>query len=410
MKTNITRISLVLLLFIFLYMPPIFPRLSVTVWGLFFFLCCIKRGARIRGKHISVFVGGLVIVLWSLLVDIYNNGFSADIMKVHMTEILMLFYLPVGICLVIEIIDQYGYSKKQVLGAIVHAGILQGLMAIAAYVINPVQSLFCWFIQNVMGMENVTYWKEYRLYGLSLGMTYAMPILQGLMGALCFGYAVKYSKNYLLAVPLIWFSGIINARVCLVVVAIEMLVWLLAYRIKNTSCMKAYLFAVEFGLLSALMVAFFLLLNGIVKAPRITDPIKELLSIMRHDYVGETNGYFSYFFVNENVLSIPSDNNIIFGLGKSLLKSDVGYIADLWTGGVVFSACLFAYYVGLFTKWKEMCDEKMEYLWVVIMCATLFVVNIKGDSFLGVSEFINLLFLCIAISDYYSKQRIRKCE
>src|SRR5699024_6579900 len=97
-------------------------------------------------------------------------------------------------------------------------------------------------------------------------------------------------------------------------------------------------------------------------------------------------GYFSYLFDENNY---PLPDNILFGEGNRALKgisisSDIGYINDLWLGGLIYLVIMYS-----LTLYNTIILYKNKYnnfysFFAVFYLTTVIFINFKGVAF-GIS-------------------------
>lgn len=406
MKLSINRVEILFVIFIYIYMPSIFPH-PALIWTCFFgIMCVIQMPSILRLLTDNIVIKWFQaagILLFAFVSSLHFYGFGGSL-SVLSGKILMLAYIPMGVAYIILLIIKNDYKRKDIWLLLIHVAMIQAFLDLLAYVFKPIQDCCCFFLQNVMSIEDITWWREYRLYGLSASMTFAMPVTQALLGGLCFLYASKYNAKYYWAVPIIWVSGIINARVALIVVLIEVIAWIVN-RFYEPHDMKIRRSLLLVYLLVALAIGGLIIFSTsglFVISSRLTDPFVELVSMINGKNTAKTHGYFSYFFASEGLFSVPRGFNLIFGGGILNNKADVGYIMQLWMGGIVSCVLIYFYYLRLLREWYSSEKNKLgKRIIVWTFGFVLFIVNIKGDAFVSIGEFTNLFFLATGIAVYY---------
>lgn len=409
MKIDVRKLSCVIAIFIYIYIPPLFPHATI-VWGCMFLAICLVNHRRTKKmvniRMIIVWGSACGICLWSILASARYGGI-VDSIKALSSEIYLLLFVPVAVAAILVMVQKYDFSRYEVWKMIIFAGIMQTIVSLFAYLFTPFQTVLCHFLQNIMSIEDISWWRNYRLYGLSCSLTFAMPVAQALIGGLCFLYAENYDSKFYWAVPFIWISGIINARVAIVVILIEILIWGFDRILGCNGRIKKSLLLVVAVSSFILLGLISLIMTGQLVIPRLTEPVLEILSVLKGTYKPRTHGYISYFFSNPRALKFPKGAQLFWGGGIFNNTSDVGYIMHLWLGGAIFSFCVYFFYFRLLKRWHKtfIYDKKMKVV-VWVFGLTLFTVNIKGDAFLFIGDFLNLFFLGIGIADlFYMKDK-----
>ena len=290
---------------------------------------------------------------------------------------------------------------------------MQGILSFVAFVFNPVQLFLCELLKNIMAADAVEYWKNYRLYGLSCSLSYGMPIAQSLIGGMALIYAKKYNNKYFFFVPILWGSAIINARVTMVVVIIELFLIFFAHlRYKPSFKIKRESIFIFLFLLFIILIVLSDIVRKGVNLSRITDPIIEFLALLQGKRVFKTEGYFAYLFFDPKAFAFPAKEKMLLGGGIWNSVSDIGYIHNLWVGGIVYSLLLYLFYFGLLKRWyRELKNSgEINRIIPIMFGVVLFIVNIKGDAFGSISEFINLFYLMLGISLFIRKKENQNME
>lgn len=410
MSINIDKAGLVFLLFIYIYIPP-FLRVGTSITGaLFFGLYVLKNWKRIV-KNLSVnriFIVGCgigVLLFYAVLAYLRVYGSFEKIISAYASSFYIIIFSLMGTVVICDICSENDYSDKEVWECVIFAGTLQSVLSFAAFFCTPIQTLLCELLKNIMAADTINYWKDYRLYGLACGLTFGMPIAQSLIGGMALIYAKRYNTKYYILVLLLWGSALINGRVTMVVVAEELLLLCFAslkykprFKVKRQTLLIFMIFAI-ISTLGILVVV----VRG-VNLGRIVDPIKELWALLHGERLHTRNGYFVYFFADSKAFVLPSKENLLLGGGIWNNVSDIGYIYDLWVGGVIYSVMQYIFYFGITKKWYNACGKTII---PVFFGITLFVVNIKGNVFGGMNETLNLFYLMLGTSLFMKKHEYR---
>lgn len=401
MKISVKYFICILVLFIYMYIPPLFPKGTIIIFSFIFLIMWMCSGEIIKKREFHLILSVLILLnAWSAFNYFFAYETISGMISYLSSEIYILTFTIGGMLAIVFLINKYKLSRQETWKLIICSGMVQTILSLVARIYNPFQTLMCHFLVNIMSAEDIAWWRNWRLYGLSASLTYGMPITQALVGGLCFLYAEKYDAKYFIWVPFIWLSGIINARVALVVIAVEMLVWFVFKVINFQGKMKRSIciFSGVIFLVLGVVIAF--ALNGIINLSRITDPIEEILSLLGGHATFKTQGYLAYLFADKKAFDIPRGIQLILGGGIKNNTSDIGYVRNLWSGGIIYSAFIYIFYLKLVQKWESLYNRQqlIERMIPKIFGLTLFIVNIKGDAFCGISEFLNLFYLGIGIS------------
>ena len=416
MNFDIKKIGIILLVFIYLYVPPFFA-ISMGILGSLFFILYILLNLKYIEENLSIksilmaTFGIISLLLYAVSAYLREYQSFENVISAYAGNIYLITYTLCGAVVVCDIFAKNDYSVKEIWATIIYVGVIQGILGLAAYLFDPIQSILCEFLKNVMDADAIAWWRDYRLYGLSCSMTFSMPIMQSIIGGMALIYAKQYNKKYLFCVPILWGSALINARITLVIVFIELcviFVYCLRYRY-GLKIKRNVLLLITIGVIAVVLGGCFIISNREYFS-RITDPIVEVLGLLGGEVIFKTNGYLAYFFVNENAFVIPQNENILWGGGIWNNVSDIGYLYDLWIGGIVYSCMIYMFYLLLFMRWYKKLNKHstLESLITIMSGIVLFVVNVKGHIFSGMSEFINLCYLLIGVSIFIKESDNRR--
>lgn len=411
MTIDIKKMGLVFLVFIYIFVPP-FLHVSTCILGCIFFHFYIlinhKRIAcNLNVKNVLVVTVGIMVLLLYVIVSyVIVYGSFENIVSAYVSYIYILLFSLSGAITICDICVKYAYTDKEIGDCIIYAGVVQGTLSFVAYIYDPIQTLLCELLKNIMAPDVIDWWRNYRLYGLSCSLTYGMPIAQSVIGGMALIFAHKYSRKYYILVPILWGSAIINARITMVVVMLELLLMcLVSVRRKPTFKVRQWSLLIFAFLVSVILTVVVYIITHSIDLSRIIDPILEIWGLLQGQYIHTSEGYFSYFFVDPKALFIPKNRNLLFGGGIWNNVSDVGYIYDLWSGGIIYSLLQYIFYLCLLSKWYKESKkrETKSCLFSVICGVTLFVANIKGHVFGNINEFINVFYLVLGVYVFIKK-------
>ncbi len=406
MKISLRKVSFVLLVFIYIFAPPLLPiGTSIIMGGAFiiYFACNYYRiHNNLFGKQIFiVYFIFIIFVAWAILSYIYIYGNLENILPFLVNYVYLLFYSILGAVVICDLIVKFKFQQDKIWKYLIYVGCIQGILAILALVNVHVQDFCCILLENIMSKEMIDYWRNYRLYGLACSLTYTMPIVQALLGGLAILYAKKYNEKFYFFVPLLWGSAIINARVAMVVIAIEILTIIFTNVKKKDEykLIKKSTFCITMFLMMGILVLILIAVRRGVSFARITDPILEIISLLKGNVVFRTEGYLAYFFYDPKTFVIPTGKEFLWGGGIWNNTSDIGYLHNLWIGGIFYCIFLYGTYIIYLKKmYKSLKRTKSDFYSIIIMLGiSMFIVNIKGDIFGGMNEVQNLFFLVLGI-------------
>ena len=226
----------------------------------------------------------------------------------------------------------------------------------------------------------------YRLYGFSNGLTFATPCIQALLAVITFARIQTSNKKYLNVICgfLLFFSAIINARSAFIVAVLGFAVFIILSRYSLKS---------KITILIILPVLIIIIINyGLplldqyshVTHKWIVTGIEEIVAFLGGNTL--ENSYFNYV-TNSSKFILPESGKILFGAGYSLLgndaisfSSDIGYINDMWLGGVVYIILTYSIFLRYMISIAKADDVTIRFIGFLLIVNYL-VLNIKGPVF-----------------------------
>lgn len=400
---------LYIFIFLFIYNPPLF---SVGMYHILAFISYMLVLIKYRSEAIHLFKTARIIifvvgVLLSLLfVSITLIFTTRDFNTIKGVLLLIIETIPCVLFIMI-LFNKYNYNLTSIFKIILNVSLAQSLISLGTFIIPALRNIILnkfYFEQYVVGpYANLTI---NRIYGLSEGLTYSMPVVQGFMACVAFVFALKISLRYLFYIPALLISAAINARTGLIVFAIGLSIIILI----NAKWKERYNYIKLIGSLFLLLQIIPIMLGFIELGSEVTsDWIKiaynETISLLQ----GNKEGYYSD--VN-TMFFLPEMNEILYGSGKEFFggrynrASDIGYVNDLFLGGIIYSLILYASFIlySLSGRIKNSWEHET-IIWIII--GILLAVNIKGSAFRA-NNFTNLFILLSVALNYnkYKKKRL----
>ncbi len=403
----IKRIIYILLVFLFIYVPPV-PGVYLlhVLFAVFFLIGLIKKeyGLFTNKKYLNW------LVVPAFIYAIYITYINDQNINQYVMGLFVLFVeVPFCAVFMVKSISQNNYDKF--IEAIIFAGLIQSVISICAFFIPGVQNRIIDLMSIADKNEYITgLYKSmgfYRLYGWSQYLNFTMPTVQTFLAFLAVYYSLIKKRLRLLYVFfafIMLFTAVINARltyvaaVCLVGTVV--LAFLLI-RSGKKQFIKTAVFSTMALVVSMCVVLMVLKDTSIVKYNHATEGYKSIFNLLQ----GELTGYFGAV-IKRNFINFPKGMDFLLGTGKTIYwdkgGSDIGYVNDIWLGGIIYLLLL---YLGLTYKFKNMLrirTDKRFALWMALSGWVLFLVtNIKG--FIATdNEFIRLMTLIYCIPAAYT--------
>lgn len=386
---------LVIFTFVFIYYPPIFLTNALHILGIIswtIILLDYKSFFKLfkQGGYPKEILFSLLIMTYISMVLVLNGG--TDLVVIYVFALVIMEILP--ICFTIIYLLRKFNKKRTFSDLIIHVGFLQSIFAIIAFLVPQFQS---WVIKIMLlyGYKDVIVkLSGYRMFGLSYTFPYSMPIVQGVIACLSIYLGINKSAKYFIFAPLLIFSGIINARICIVITIIGVVLILFdSLRLKFKKRYKILI----------LVLGFMLLFNPISKFIEEVSPatfawINEGTSELNNLTYGDTSGSYISYIMDNGHYTLPS--NIYFGTGARVIRgnytyhSDIGYVNDIWLGGFIYAIIIYGY---LFVRLNRIRRYfNINFANGTLISLFLFLVlafsNLKGTIY-SANEFLNLFYL-----------------
>lgn len=388
----------VFLFFLLLYCPPIlpFPRHMVGLIGwTYLFWNFKKKYPRDFVRHMFLIVTAFILYIIYLSGVSIINGNSLTVSSFYLYWIID--FIPACIALTSYLYTE-NYTQIDILTDILIAGCFEAIVCLLAYLVKPIQNMLnAQMISNgIYDAGIVQLVHHYRLYGYSMGLFFDMPILQMVLACIAGYLALRVKTKYIVCFPLLALSALINARVSIIVFVAGFLllfanIFILKYR-RQWNVVMILIFTTFLGVL--------FLVNTLQANGFITDGFKQLYAFFsgNSNKISTVNVLFSRDF-----WKLPLEGGLLFGRGLRIMGgnnqynvlSDIGYVNDIWMGGLLYVITIYSLFVHFL--WVIFCSHKFAkklYLFIFLMIV-LFVTNIKGEIFSPNCVTVFIVFLYV---------------
>lgn len=398
-------------LFCIIYNPPLFRVNSMHVVGIVSIVTLIINGSfKIQKKIFRLFIGfGIMLVYLFLISTISKKG---DVGIIYSPIYFLLDIIPFSL-----VLSKHGQKKDYELSDYLKLFIIIAVIQAAISIIALLSPGIHTFLMNrfaAYGYGNV-YMRisAFRMYGFAGGLTFATPVFQSIIAVIVLYQAVVYKKawNYVLFI-LLFLSAVINARTSIIVVIIGFACLICFSKVSIKK--KTLILVAEFLILLVIFGIGMPYIEQISPATYkwISEGIEEILAFVHGN---RNQGYFSY--INESTQYPLPDSllKMIFGTGHDVfgavsqkkfgISSDIGYVNDLWKGGIVYMSFLYMLIISIFNYLRKNGDEIICFLSFFMMILYPFIM-IKGAIFnmCDPTNFAVILFIIVIESKYFNKE------
>lgn len=227
----------------------------------------------------------------------------------------------------------------------------------------------------------------FRFYGFAINLSSGYGYIQGLLASLCLLLLDKKHKRYALYFVTLTISVIINARTGVFPIALTIIFLLCKYlfNFKLANVAKLIL-----GALAALgLVAIIISQIPDVKI-FIIDFFDQLSLFFGEDGLTDSSYVKMISFPNSIVGLIFGEGYSLYGIDDKWEASDIGYVNQIYIGGIIFAGLLLLYEILVY---KKIMKQSKEYIFSTIFFLSMLVFNYKGMNFYAGGAYIKLYIL-----------------
>lgn len=293
------------------------------------------------------------------------------------------FALAAWICL-----RKRGQGFSGLIDHLLTAGLVMAATAIASLTI-PAVKIFFTERMNDYGIPYVIKFAPYRNYGFAANLVSTAAYAQGVLACIALYRGMKGKPVWLAAFPMLAFSANINARTAIAVI-LAGIAAAGASVLYSRDRKKIFLYA---GIAATSFATAFFGLQLVQYMSRATFEwlTRGLDQVGSFVAGGEDSGYFTDLAGMSGISNLPQGLKLVFGAGTGVLygseygvASDVGFLNDLWRGGILYSAAI----IGLFlrTLWQILRSRtvnRQDGVFLAVLFLLVFgFTNIKGSFFI----------------------------
>lgn len=396
---KIKKTIFIFIFFLIIFEPPLIPFNVIHIVGIISIIyLAINYDFFYKRKLFTLLVSTLYV---SLLLGVYisfSGLFSKNGILYSLTYYYWAFYtIPFAI-------SAYIFVKKNKLNtnwifiASVYAGIIQSILVIAAVLDENIKNIFVDMLVSY-GYGDVVYELEtIRLFGLASELTFSTPAVLSMMSIISLFLGFTFRKKFFIFVPILLFSGVVNARNSIIIFMIGIL-FLTIYILRKKPAKIVYLTVVTLIIMIVFqtLVAPYLKVNFNSTYNWINDGINEIFLFLGGD---RNQGYFSYILKKDKYQLPDNILGLLFGKGMYVLNinkygfnTDIGFINDIWLGGLIYTTFIYTTFLiisGSIIRFNEG-NRFIKYI-IMIFVISMFALNIKGHVF-SKNNFTTLLIV-----------------
>lgn len=384
--------------------------LTVIIYLLLFF--------RHRSKIIKVFnnryIGSLtlfvIISLIYLLIFslILNQTFNSYGVRVLINILFIVF--PNVLFISLELLNK-NYSLQDFIQFILNIGLIQSFIAIIMFFSPELRSIAMEsYLASAQSKTEAIF--NYRIYGFSSDYTFSMQLFQGFLIGIAFICTVFISKKFILYIPFFVISSIFNGRSGVIISLISILIVFILIFIKKRN-FKSMVLTIIIPLISIILFQMIMKFTQLFSKSTygwINRLIYETEQFLKGNLVGTYRALFDdMLFFPKGVELIVGTGERVFGSNIANLQSDIGYVNDIFIGGILF---LVIFYVPFF--WFLLAKHNTDYFnFAISLFSIIFILisNYKGEILrpnVLIYGILLMKFYSILVSNKYLSFKIKK--
>ena len=395
----INKFFLYVYAFLAFYIPTFFNN-SYLNYSIPFILLIIGMATVLfhKGQSLRYFFNKKNVILLFILIIVSSIYFAIrsllagteflELDKLRIVQNFMMLCSFVCIFIIILKLEQFGYNKEQKISFILNVALIQSFICILMLIFPILKETIVH--QILLNGEGNVYTIAKRMYGITMDYTFATPVFHALLAIIALTYGLYKNKKYYLYIPFLLLAIILNGRTGLFVFCAGAVLVFMYYLVDTKKVVKVLSIITVF----ILIVLFVFGVLKIVKNDTylfFIDGINDMLLFL---FEGEKEGNINYLSTRweEGIKNV----NVIFGEGYRVytddvkpeyakdnhFNTDIGYINDLYMGGIIYILLLYSsivIFVCMGTKYEK--DKKINRLIYFSLLLMIFICNIKGEIF-----------------------------
>lgn len=384
-----------IIIYVYIYNPP-FAFLPLSP-KFFLYLLVIPFLIKVKFKRYLGYFKALLLIIGVIILYSFLREFGLlkfELLLLNITFLFEILLIPIVIILLYESLEIRG----ELIFNLILVGFIASLFTLSMIIIP---SLSDFIRYRLLRTDEYTEAVSLRTFGLAESLTFSYGIIQGLMAILVLFYS-KDNKKIVLLIPLFLVCILFNARIGFTAVILGVFFYYLySFKIINL--------IVTFCMLS---ISYFILTQtNLFSGQKETvewglDFFTQSLDFLTGTRSSNSNTFDTLF--GEMMVLPSNESEWLFGngvniFGKSFgVTSDVGYIIQLYYGGIIYMSLMFSLVVCFFSYIKAL--PRKEFMLGSCFLLILLFCNIKGNIFIPIG-ILRLIVLMIIYWFINSKNR-----
>lgn len=415
-KEQFNKILIYILAFYFFYQPDlslISPFLKNSILLVILNCLCLfllRRELKRYYTENNIFINLVGLLCIFSLMTLVSTVINKYPIVNNLTSIIMCLKSFLFLFLMI-MIDLNYKTKEEKIKFIINIGLIQTvcclLMLIFPFFKEIANQLY---IQNIPDYYHSPQFgiTEARIYGIFGDYTFSSSIFMAFLATLSLYYYFIYKNNYyLLSSILILFSSMLNGRTGSYIFVLCTLL-ILAFNINVEKITRKIIF--NFLCLIIVLISAIYIFRDTTYVRWILSGGEEVINLVSGNKVGTFDILLNEFiFFPSGIKLLLGYGSRVYGeLGGSVVgkASDIGYINDIFRGGIIFIICYYGVILclikQLFYNIKDSVGVNKSILLIIVIFIVLLISNFKGEA-LAASSILFLFLYVVGIS--YSQNK-----
>ena len=383
---RIKIVYLIVYTFLFIYRPLILPFNILHILSGIVYLDIFFNKKKYSLILKKMKIKRLIVYMYILLIYLGIGATLNDesiVKNLYFYIIFIMEIVPISIYISINLMNS-NCSVEDFYIFLLLVGTLQASIAIYSFFDAEFKKkILEIMMKNGGSLEVISKFSKYRMFGFGSQYMYTLPGIQSFFSVLSiYIYFKKKQLRYLILSPFLFFSAIINARTSFIILFLGILILIFMEE-------KKIIYFGSFILVGFISKISFYFLNKKEEATFlwIRSGWEQILEGLSGNF---SRGYFKAAS-NSKFYKLPDSIYFLFGKSKHVMGqfSDVGYINDIWFGGILFSMYIYIFLLynlkNLYFK-KNINDLNGKFISTFIFFSFL-IFNFKGIV-LSINDFI----------------------
>lgn len=412
---NKHKLKLSFFLFLAIFAPPVIPNVNLLYLLAFYSIGSMlmyyreyikvvlsDRMIRMLYRHMLLMV---LYFIFPMMRSILNNTLIEKTNYIYViyrfVSIILIFFPICSYCVVY--CQKHKLSMNDFIEVLIGSSLYEFVFCILTLVSSEIKNILVEIMINNTGYYyNIQPWTiRQRFWGFAASMTDYFGYTLGIIAGICLWYAIYKKQRYFIMLPILMLMIILNATTGLVIFAIFALT-ILGRSIINKKRNITNIIILLVFLLSVPLILYLLKTYVPFGYEKIIDNFYQIVNPSK---VKAYNTSINDLLAARHWQIPNSIFSIIFGAGHSLLateffqRSDVGYINDIWSFGIVGMLIYMNAYIKFILAKKN--KEFMIIKYSLVISALVF--NIKGVA-VGCNSGVLVTLLIVFTSCFLTKE------